>query len=272
MKIVTLVENTSISDEYEHRHGLSFYIETKDHKILCDVGPDSTFLENAKKLNVDIADVDTVIITHGHYDHGGGLKTFLDNNDKVNIYISKDAFGKFFARKGSKLDYIGIDGDLKKVKRFILVDGDYKIDDNLYLASNIDERILLPESNKYLIRETKFGTDLDDFAHEQNLIIQEDNKKVLIGGCAHKGIVNILNKVERDFGIMDYVISGFHLENPFKEGDADEDIQKVGDALKGYENTKFYTCHCTGLDAYNILKDLLGDKINYICAGTVLNI
>lgn len=77
MIIKTLVENTAVSTEYLKRNGLSFYIETKQHKILFDLGPDESFLLNAKKLQVDISDIDTVIISHGHSDHGGALRTFL---------------------------------------------------------------------------------------------------------------------------------------------------------------------------------------------------
>ena len=72
MIIKTLVENTALSSYYDCQHGLSFYVETSNHKILVDLGQNDMFYENAKKLDVSVEDVDTVIITHGHYDHGGG--------------------------------------------------------------------------------------------------------------------------------------------------------------------------------------------------------
>ena len=77
MLIKTLVENTAISKDFGSEHGLSLYIETKKHKILFDVGASELFLKNAKKLDVSIADVDFLVISHGHYDHGGGLKSFI---------------------------------------------------------------------------------------------------------------------------------------------------------------------------------------------------
>lgn len=79
MRITSLVENTTKS-ELKTKHGLSLYIETKLHKILFDLGSDSTLFENAMKRNIDISKVDTVIISHGHFDHGGALKKFLDIN------------------------------------------------------------------------------------------------------------------------------------------------------------------------------------------------
>ena len=84
MRIVPLVENTTKS-ELKAKHGLSLYIETKLHKILFDLGSDNTLFENAVKRNIDISKVDTVIISHGHFDHGGALKKFLDVNSSANI-------------------------------------------------------------------------------------------------------------------------------------------------------------------------------------------
>ena len=78
MRVIALVENTSISKDYKSKHGLCLYIETKKHKLLFDLGSNSLFLGNAVKLNVDITDIDSVIISHGHNDHGGALKYFLE--------------------------------------------------------------------------------------------------------------------------------------------------------------------------------------------------
>ena len=83
MIIKTLVENTSISKDFGNEHGLSLYIETNALKILFDVGASELFLKNAEKLGVNITDVDFLVISHGHYDHGGGLKIFFKEVLKV---------------------------------------------------------------------------------------------------------------------------------------------------------------------------------------------
>ena len=77
MRVIVLVENTSISKDYKSKHGLCLYIETKKHKLLFDLGSNSLFLENAVKLGVNITDIDSVIISHGHNDHGGALKKIM---------------------------------------------------------------------------------------------------------------------------------------------------------------------------------------------------
>lgn len=91
MRITSLVENISNTD-LRAKHGLALYIETKQHKILFDLGPDHTLFDNAKRRNIDLSEIDTVIISHGHMDHGGALAQFLNVNSTAKIYIQRSAF------------------------------------------------------------------------------------------------------------------------------------------------------------------------------------
>ncbi|GAA0089167.1 MBL fold metallo-hydrolase [Clostridium perfringens] len=273
MRITTLVENTKISDEYENKHGLSFHIETEKHNILFDLGPKNTFLTNAKKLNINLEEVDIVVISHGHNDHGGGLEEFLKINNKAKVYIHKDAFNEYYSMAGIFKKYIGLDKELKKNPRIILTEGDMKIDDELYLFSVVENRHKVSKFNKVLYKRVDGMYLEDDFVHEQSLIITENNKNVLMGGCAHNDIRNIIDKAEVIIGKdLDYVISGFHIFNP-STGISESDlfINTLGDNLNK-RNAKFYTCHCTGMRAFKMLEEKLQDKIEYISTGQVLNI
>lgn len=92
MKITTLVENSCVSKDLEAVHGLSFLIETEGTKILMDMGPGEEFLRNADKLGINISDVDYAVISHGHNDHGGGLRSFLKKKPKSECLYSRKSF------------------------------------------------------------------------------------------------------------------------------------------------------------------------------------
>ncbi|MHB8124058.1 MAG: MBL fold metallo-hydrolase [Desulfitobacteriaceae bacterium] len=272
MIIKTLVENTSISEELNNEHGLSLYIETKKHKLLFDLGASELFVENAKKMSVDLSEVDLVVISHGHYDHGGGLKAFLNVNSKAKIYLNHKAFySHYLNRPGREKAYIGLDEGLMPNDRFIYVGDHLIIDDELELFSNIKGMRLNSSANQDLLME--LGTSLvqDDFAHEQNLIIKEDGKRLLIAGCAHNGIVNIIDNLSSvKNGLPSYIIGGFHLYN--RSAVKNEDlalVSQIGEYLKN-TGSMYYTCHCTGIEPYMNLKDIMREKIQYLATGSQL--
>ena len=269
MLIKTLVENTSISKDFGSEHGLSLYIETKKHKILFDVGASELFLQNAKKLDVNIADVDFLVISHGHYDHGGGLKTFLKENTKAEVFMNRLAFEKYYAiRPSNKIDYIGLDENLKHYKQIVPTSDRFFINNGIQVFSNIILREPLPKSNSGLLKEHKGQRIDDNFAHEQNLVIEEDGKTLLITGCAHNGIINILEHFHMLKGRMpDYVIGGFHLSSRSGGNEDSDTIDRIGKHLMGTK-AKFYTCHCTGIEAYKRLKSVMGNSIDYLSAGS----
>lgn len=272
--ITTLVENTTISKEYKKKHGLCLHIKTREHSILFDVGPDDTFIKNARELNIDISDVDIVIISHGHKDHGGGLKLFLNENDKAKIYINKNAFDSYYTSiiKYAKY-YVGLDARIKNNDRIVLIDGNYELDDSTYLFSNVEGDNLVPNSNKSLLKKEENKYVQDNFKHEQNLILKENNKYTLIAGCSHCGITNIIDTAEKIIGNnLDITIAGFHLFNPVSmKSESYEFIELMSEKLST-KNMDFYTYHCTGIKPFNILKQRLKNQIKYLSTGKVIEI
>ena len=270
MIIRTLVENTSISKDLRSEHGLSLYIETKKHRLLFDLGASTLFIENAAKLGVDLSKIDLVIVSHGHYDHGGGLKAFLNENSKANIVLNQKAFGQYYAKKlGKENAYIGLDAALLPNDRFVFSQNRLVIDDELEVFSNIKGKKLLPVGNKDLLKKSGISFDEDDFAHEQNLIIRENGKTLLVAGCAHNGIVNIMEHILKEEKTpIDFVIGGFHLVNPAAKRNEDPAlINQIGEYLKATKIT-YYTCHCTGIEPYKQLKGIMQDNIHYLATGS----
>ena len=276
MKITCILENNACMEGLHCRHGLSLLAETANHKILSDFGPDESFVENAAALGIDLAGADMAVLSHGHHDHGDGIAAFFAVNEKAPLYAAESAFEPHFAHHPSKdgPEYIGVAGaeDIEKMERVKKVSGTLKIDDEVVLFSEISGKELVSETNGVL-KEMKDGALVtDSFRHEQNMALFEGDKAVLIAGCAHAGIVNIMERFIELFGkAPDVAVSGFHLTAPGGAAGYSKVTQALGERLKTY-GTKFYTCHCTGEAAYDVLKDIMGSRLEYFSGGTVIEI
>lgn len=275
MNITVLLENRTISKEYKNKHGLSLYIETSKHKILFDTGTDSTFAENARKLGVKLEDVDLAVISHGHYDHGGGLETFLKLNDTAKIYIGKGAFDSHLIKVLGIFNYsIGLKKKLSTNSRFVFVDGLVEIDDELTVFGNIIGSKLLPEGNDELLKKYSDGkVGKDDFEHEISLMIRERERYTLLCGCAHKGIVNILERARSVINRnVNTVIGGFHLMGlNIRDKKSREFLDELSAVLNKNKSDKYYTCHCTDDQAYNYLRQSVSN-LDLIRTGMVFEV
>ena len=263
MKITALVENHTNTGA-KTKHGLALYVETGKHKILFDVGPDSTLFDNSEALGINLLDIDTVILSHGHMDHGGALEPFLKLNHSAKVYIQRKAFEKHYSRTLFKKKDIGISEQLQSHPQIVLLDGDYTIADDMILFTT-------PNIDKYKSGANKtLYTDIgrDDFSHEQNLMLLGE-PNVLIMGCGHAGVVNILERA------MEYqpqvCIGGYHLWNPTTNKTVpDKLLEGIARELALHE-IRFYTCHCTGHKAYGYLADRLPD-MNYLACGDTIEV
>ena len=255
MKIVTLMENTSCREDVCCEHGLSLYIETENRKILFDAGQSAGFARNAEKLGVDLGAVDLAVLSHGHYDHSGGLAGFLQINATAPVYVSSHAFEPHYAADGR---YIGVDAALMNGERIRPVAEETAIGQGLTLhqleAAPMDTAGLLVEENG--------ARKPDDFRHEQYLLLEEKGRRILISGCSHKGIGQIMEAFRPDV-----LIGGFH----FMKITDERTLQAAAENLLRYD-TVYYTGHCTGQLQYAYLKSIMGDRLHYLAAGTVLEI
>ena len=255
MKIVTLMENTSCREDLCFEHGLSLYLETGSHKILFDAGQSAAFADNAQTLGVDLGNVDFAVLSHGHYDHSGGLGKFLEANENAPVYVSRWAFEPHWESDGR---YVGVDLSLQETGRIRYVAEKTVLAEGITLfrleTAPMDTAGLLVEEN---------GVRLpDDFRHEQYLLLEEAGKRILISGCSHKGILNIMEAFRPDI-----LIGGFH----FMKITEEEKLEAAAKKLLAYD-TVYYTGHCTGQKQYDYLKTIMGEKLHYISTGTVLEL
>lgn len=268
MRIVNLIEDTKGAEGLCYEHGLSFYIETNKHKLLLDTGCTDAFIKNADKLGIDLKKVDTVVLSHGHYDHAGGILFFAEINPNAKIYMQETAGKDYYNLRDNQEKYIGIDKSILKLPQVVLLNGDCRIDEELYVFTDISGRKYWPESNLLLKekREDQFVQDI--FRHEQCLVVSEKQERVLLSGCAHNGVLNILEAYKERFDEMpDKVISGFHMmkksEYTLKEIETIEDTARELKKL----STRFYTGHCTGEPAFELMKKIMKDQLVFVHSG-----
>ena len=261
MKLITLMENTASRPDLVFEHGLSLYIEACGKKILFDAGQSEAFVENAAALGVDLGAVDLAILSHGHYDHSSGLKRFLELNDRAPLYLNERAFSDCWHGEDH---YIGIDQSLKGSSRVILTGDEYPLADGLKLITCNRMERLHPLSGKGLTVRSGDGTFAQDqFLHEHYLLIEENGKRILISGCSHKGILNIMNWLKPDV-----LIGGFHFMKMDLLSDRDT-LKNAARLLNGFQ-TDYYTCHCTGVLQFELLREWMGERLRYLSAGDTL--
>lgn len=260
MRIISLVDN--VPGQCPGEHGLSLWIELAGGmKILFDTGQGSLFLENARSLGLEIGDIDIAVISHGHYDHGGGLGVFLDNNRTADVYLRSCALEPHYSLKEYGLKNIGLISP-DDTGRLVSCDGTVEISPGLTLFANSCCEYPLPEGNSNLIGPDK--TSMDDFFHEHNLLVRENGKTYVFAGCAHCGAANILATAERIAGgRIDFFIGGMHL----MRGTDDDSLAELARMLLQFEGCRFVTMHCTGEESYLKLRDTMGDRINYLACG-----
>lgn len=270
MKITTLIENESGSHEGLYvEHGISLYIEADGKKILFDTGASGNFIDNAKSLGIKLEDLDYVIISHGHYDHSGGFKRLIEEiNPNIKLFIGSEFFNKKYSlRPNGEYDSTGspFNEEFLKEKNlsFDYIDGDVtKITENIMIFTKFNRNSEFENINETMYINTGDGYEKDMFRDEISLGIKTDKGLIVIVGCSHAGIVNILDSIDNTTQTDIYaVVGGTHL---IKEDD--EKINKIIDYLKEKEIKVIGACHCTGKQGETMLSQQLED--NFITNNT----
>lgn len=261
-KITTLVENCVYGRKFKAEHGLSILIETGNHKILFDTGQSDLFVENAKLFNQDISDIDYLILSHGHSDHTGGLRTFLQKNTKATVYCKKECFQRKFKLQREN----GIENSATlPAERFHFVEKEMELVDGIRLFPKIS--IHRPEDlhmdNFFTINQS--GRIADEFEDEQAIALVQDKEYAVISACSHRGITNILDTIQEALPgkQCSALVGGFHIHNA-----ESSKCNLIADYLKQHTEIKnIGVCHCTGVDKFAELKQQLGNRVFYNHTG-----
>ena len=243
-------------------HGLSLLIEANGRTVLFDAGQSGAIVGNASALGIDLSKVDTAVLSHGHYDHADGFPAFFQVNETACVYAHTGFDLPHY--HGEK--FIGVCPELAGSSRVRLVCSSLNLGDGFSLVSYADRTPVWPIDSDCLEEDARDGREPERFLHEHYLIVRENDVCLLVSGCSHRGIANIM-QWSRDEGIT-HVIGGFHLMRTPTDSNR---IEQTAHELLRYPAT-YLTCHCTGLDQYARLKELMGDKLGYLSTGSVVQL
>lgn len=267
IKFTFLSENKTESSSCTGEHGLSVYIETHGKKILFDFGASDLFYKNAVNLGIDLSKVDMAVVSHGHYDHTGGIPQFAEINKDAPIYIHKNAFRQTYGMENGKLEKVGSGIRFPKDQfdhRWALTDGLTRISDEIVISGTIP----VPDDGKpietFYMKEADGSLRADDMSHEQFLAIRDTKGVFLFSGCSHRGVlpaVNYCKEIFPDTPIY-MLIAGMHLYH----ASSDETEKMVGE-LRDLGINKVMPVHCTGLKAITAIKNSMGEDCILATAG-----
>jgi 7,8-dihydropterin-6-yl-methyl-4-(beta-D-ribofuranosyl)aminobenzene 5'-phosphate synthase len=224
-----------------------------------------------------IENIDFVIASHSHNDHTGGMLKFFEKNNKAKLYISKNANQKLFFRVMCFKENVSTPQEIftNYNERISFVDSFMEIDENISIVSGFERKYPLPKTNDRLLSFKNKAYVQDNFNHEVAVVINNNGKLIIISGCSHSGVDNVIEEVMKHFPgyPIQIVIGGFHLMSfilPKYLGEKKKNIVELGERLLKYNIEKTYTCHCTGDRAFHILKGVMGDKIDNFNTGDEL--
>lgn len=261
---ITILANDRALPNFLSEHGLSIHINHPIYTILFDTGYTDVYLNNAKKLGIKLANTKYMVLSHGHYDHTGGLRHYPSCNRLEKVIFHKDAFYPKYAKE----QYLRFNGvpfkreSIPWLKSLCAeVVGYNEIAPSFYVLGNI------PHENK----NTKYYLNgkLDDFHDEIILILEEDKELSLFMGCSHFNVINGVKAVKKKFPNkrIKNLVAGMHLVSSTKE-----EVKEIADYLETIDFDKIIPVHCTGDAAIKYFKDRFKEKCFTLKAGDSLEI
>lgn len=260
--VTTLIENTVYPGKgHVSEHGLSFHVRGPFGDILFDTGQSGGILQNAKQMGIDLKNVGKIAISHGHYDHAGGIRPMVESGfSRFGLYVSKGFFNPKFSTREAIPRYNGVDFDIqyleeKGIRTKIISEDRYKMAEGIYLISGFNGPRAV-EANPVFKVEKEGRLEIDDFSDETAMVLEGKDSVVVLSGCAHPGIECMIDKIYELFEKpIEAVLGGTHLN-----GASQKRLEEAAAYFENSDIAHFGFSHCTGEEAARFLKERLGDR------------
>ncbi len=267
---ILLENNKSELLSAQTEHGLSLLIEIENDKFLFDLGATDLFINNAKLMNIDLSCINSIILSHSHYDHCSGLLSLLKKETIKEIYVGENFFKEKYAIKDRKITYLGCGFDKKYLQKnnikINIIKDLIKLNKSLYLVTNFKQHYKHETILKKFVHGEINQLEKDLFLDEIVLVKENKNDLTLIVGCAHRGILSIIKTVNSKFDKkVSAIIGGVHLnqaDNYIIESTTKELVKL------GIKNTFF--CHCSGKKISEHIRENTNIEANNVATGDII--
>jgi 7,8-dihydropterin-6-yl-methyl-4-(beta-D-ribofuranosyl)aminobenzene 5'-phosphate synthase len=263
LNITILVDNQSSREDLHSEHGLSFWIEADDRRIVFDTGQSDMLIRNAEVLGIDLRTADTLVLSHGHYDHTGGVAALLDLNPKISVYCHPGIFIPRYSRQpDGKMKPVGINAKASRHLHKIMetihwVNGPSSLSGEIGITGPIPRLCDFEDTGGSFFLDPE-AQKADPISDDLAVWFKTKSGIVVVTGCCHSGIVNTLEHIQTISGQNNIVavLGGLHLVNASLER-----LKNTCEYLNCVVPGKIYPCHCTGENAIEFLQTQFGDRI-----------
>jgi 7,8-dihydropterin-6-yl-methyl-4-(beta-D-ribofuranosyl)aminobenzene 5'-phosphate synthase len=275
LRITTLSENNAAIGDFVGEWALSILIETDDTKVLLDTGQGHSCVYNADLLGVELGTIDKIVLSHGHFDHTGGLREVLRRmRKKVEILAHPDIWQpKYSDRTRRNPRYIGIPFQQNELESlgalFVLDKKPVKINDFIMTTGEVPMITPYEEVDAALYVKEGSGLRPDNVMDDQAIIIRTGIGLIIILGCAHRGMMNTIYHAKQLTGEdkLYAVVGGSHLISA-----SEERFWQTVAALRETGVQKLGLCHCTGQKAISLLAQEFGENFFFNQAGMAVEL